>query len=191
MEVIFVDGGSTDGSKEFLVEHGFQVISSDKGRARQMNAGTKIARGESVLFLHADTRLPEDFEVLVPRITASTWGFFHVKLDAELWIYRWVSAGINFRARTFGVATGDQAIFVAREQFTGMGGYRQLELMEDIDLSRRLKRVCAAEVITQPVTTSARRWQHKGPLTTIVLMWSLQLAFKCGVSTARIARWYR
>ena len=165
--------------------------SEQAGRAKQMNQGAGISQEDILLFLHCDTRLPIDAVVLIKRVlhTGSRWGRFDVRLDSEQPGIRLVQFMMNIRSRCRRIATGDQAIFIHRELFTEIGGYHPLPLMEDIDLSRRLGAYPPA-LVKQPVTTSARRWQKRGVIRTIVLMWWLRLAFWLGVNPQRLAVWY-
>jgi len=193
-EFIFVDGGSEDDTAVLLREHDFHVLESPPGRAKQMNLGARHAQGKILLFLHIDSRLPEDFSALriCGEIDASRreWGFFSLNLSQQGWLYRWISCGINFRARVFRVATGDQGMFIQTKLFRQLGGFKEIELMEDVELSRRLKRRSSPLILPDVITASARRWQSRGVIKTIVLMWSLQLAYKVGVSPRQIHRWY-
>ncbi len=195
-EIIFVDGGSTDGTVGLLKSAGYRVVSSKKGRANQMNTGAEYAVAKSVLFLHADVSVPENFRDVLPIISGNLWGFFKVRLyDTCLantrWVYRVISAGINIRARLFGVATGDQGIFVNRNVFNQLGGFPDIALMEDIALSRKLKKQKRPKIVNARLSVSARRWKHRGIIKTVLLMWGIQLAYVLGVSPERLACWYR
>jgi len=190
-ELLFVDGGSSDGSTELLAENNFTILRALRGRASQMNYGAFSSRGDSILFLHVDTRMPECFALQISELLEHPWGYYRVALCNSSWFYRIIAFGINLRARLFKVATGDQAIFVSSSLFKSIGGYKDIELMEDIDLSRRLRALCKPYVVAEPVVVSARRWERNGPLKTAVLMWFLQLAFKLGVSPKRIRGWYQ
>ena len=190
VELVFADGGSTDGSLEWLSSHDVRYCQSAPGRARQMNAAASQASGDILLFLHADSHLPADFMQNILSGQGCHWGFFLVALDNCGWPFRLVSKGINFRSQWFRVATGDQAIFVSTQLWSALNGYRELALMEDIDLSRRLKKRGLPYIIRDKVITSARRWEKYGVVRTVLLMWWLQLAFKCGVSPQRIRQWY-
>jgi rSAM/selenodomain-associated transferase 2 len=193
VEVLVVDGGSTDDTVAAARRLADAVLVAERGRALQMNAGAAAARGEVLLFLHADTKLPADFPEPVaaalddPRVVG---GRFDVRLDAAGLVYAVVGHLMNVRSRWTRVATGDQAIFVRREVFRRIGGYPAIPLMEDIELSRRLKRVGRLACLRSTVTTSARRWQRHGPIRTILLMWTLRLLYYCGVSPHRLRRAY-
>ncbi len=195
-EIIFVDGGSTDSTVGILRSAGFRVVSSKKGRANQMNAGAEYAAANSVLFLHADVFVPENFRDVQSLISGNLWGFFKVRLyDSCLkntpWVYRVIAAGINMRAQLFGVATGDQGIFVDKNVFKQLGGFPDIVLMEDIALSRKLKKQKNPKILDAQLNVSARRWEQQGILKTVLLMWGLQLAYVLGVSPERLASWYR
>lgn len=192
-EVIVVDGGSHDATTELALSLANRVIIVPHGRAAQMNAGARLARGEILLFLHADTRLPERADQLIMQGLASTktgWGRFDVRLSGAQPLLRVVERLMNWRSRLSGIATGDQAIFVRHEWFETAGGYPDIALMEDIALSRRLKRRAPPLCLREQVITSSRRWEQQGVLRTIVLMWGLRLAYALGADPARLARLY-
>jgi rSAM/selenodomain-associated transferase 2 len=192
-EVVLVDGGSVDGSVAIAVPLADRVLRSEAGRARQMNAGAEAARGEVLLFLHADTRLPDSAETMMRQaLVARPWGRFDVTLSGRHWLLRVVERMMNWRSCLSGIATGDQAIFVERDLFEAVGGYPEQPLMEDIALSRRLKRrVGPPACLRPPLITSSRRWEENGILRTIWLMWRLRLAYFLGVSPQRLAQQYR
>ena len=190
-ELVLVDGGSRDGSLPLAEGLADRILHSPPGRARQMNAGAAIASGDVLLFLHADTRLPETaLHDIVQALRASVWGRFDVRLSGRAWPLRIVEWSMNRRSCLTGMATGDQAIFVTRDAFTRVGGFPELPLMEDLELSRRLKRLSRPACVPAPVITSSRRWEEKGILRTVLLMWSLRLAWFLGVSPRRLARIY-
>ncbi len=190
-EIIFVDGGSSDDTVGQLTFAGYRVVSSEKGRANQMNMGASCATAESLLFLHADVSVPENFLDVLSLIPGAAWGFFKVRLRSTRWIYRVISAGINMRSQLFGVATGDQGVFVDRNFFNQSGGYPVIALMEDVALSRKLKQQKKPKIIDAYLNVSARRWEHRGVIKTVLLMWGIQLAYVLGVSPQRLAHWYR
>ncbi|MBI3149729.1 MAG: TIGR04283 family arsenosugar biosynthesis glycosyltransferase [Betaproteobacteria bacterium] len=192
MELIFVDGGSTDGSAERLREAGCTVLASERGRACQMNAGAARARGEVLLFLHADTTLPEGFADAIARGLASgkCWGRFDVVLVGRPVLLKLVATMMNLRSRLTGIATGDQALFLSRGTFDAVGGFPAQPLMEDIEISRRLKRLTAPACLHARVMTSARRWEAHGLWRTIFLMWRLRWSYWRGVPAAELARRY-
>ena len=192
-QLLLADGGSEDATLSLsqpLVDH---IVSSAPGRARQMNAGARVANGDILLFLHADTRLPEE---AVEQLQHSWqqqrhWGRFDVRLSGHAWLLRVVERLMNWRSCLSGVATGDQAIFVERQLFEGCGGYAEIALMEDIELSKRLRRYARPVCLHTPVLTSSRRWEHYGIVRTILLMWRLRLAYFFGADPAYLARRYR
>jgi rSAM/selenodomain-associated transferase 2 len=193
-ELIVVDGGSRDATREVARRFADAVLTAPPGRAAQMNAGAAAARGDVLLFLHADTRLPVGFAEAVTQALADpvvVGGRFDVALDADGWPYRVIERLISARSRLTGVATGDQALFVRRAVFEELGGFAPIPLMEDVDLARRLKRHGRVAALHETVLTSARRWQRRGVWRTVLLMWSLRLAYYAGVPPATLARAYR
>lgn len=192
-EVIVVDGGSDDGTPELARPQADLVLSAGRGRATQMNVGARAASGQVLLFLHADTVLPPDFPALLenalrnPRVVG---GRFDVRLDAEGRLFRIIETLMNLRSRVSRIATGDQAIFVRSRTFLELGGYREAELMEDLELSYRLKRQGELACLREPVVTSARRWQRDGIVRTIVLMWLLRFLYFIGVSPSYLKTFY-
>lgn len=192
-EVIVVDGSSSDATAALARPHCDRVLQSEPGRARQMNAGAAVARGELFLFLHADTCLPAGAEAdLISMLGGSVtaWGRFDVALDAPGSAFRVIETMMNARSRCAGIATGDQGIFVTRALFLRAGGFPPIALMEDIALSSRLRRACRPVCLRTRVTTSARRWQEHGVITTIIEMWLLRLAFFLRVSPAALRAVY-
>lgn len=193
-EIIVVDGGSSDGTLQRVRESGIavQLLETDPGRARQMNTGAAAARGRILLFLHADTRLPCGALKMIDAALAGdrVWGRFDVRLSGRHWLLRIVEYMMNLRSRLSGIATSDQAIFVRREVFMRLGGYPSLPLMEDIALSRRLKRSARPVCLRARVVTSSRRWEQQGILRTVALMWTLRLAWFLGVPSEYLARIY-
>ena len=192
-EVIVVDGGSSDGSVRLAASLADRVLKTERGRAHQMNAGAQAACGDVLLFLHADSRLPEPAVQLVLEGLARTgraWGRFDVRIDGGHWLLPLVGALMNLRSRLTGICTGDQAIFVSRPLFLGVGGFPPIALMEDIALSRKLRRVSRPLCVAPAVRTSARRWERDGVVRTILLMWWLRLRYFFGTSPSHLARIY-
>ena len=192
--IVVVDGGSRDDTAAVVARQpGARLLASERGRALQMNLGAREADGDTLLFLHADTRLPEraagaiEAALAEPGVVA---GRFDVRFDNEGALFRTIAWFMNARSRASGICTGDQAIFVRRADFEGIGGYPEIPLMEDIELSRRLKRRGRLRALRLRVTTSARKWEREGPLRTIGLMWALRFLHFCGVAPARLHRWY-
>jgi len=187
-EIIVADGGSGDGTANLARPLADRVIAVPRGRGAPMNAAAAIGTGEMLLFLHADTTLPKNADRLIARALARrAWGRFDLRIAGRHPLLSVVARMINWRSRLTGIATGDQAIFVTREAFYAVGGFPDLPLMEDIAISRRLKRLCRPACIGTPVVTSGRRWEYHGVLRTIVLMWRLRLAYYFGAEPARLA----
>lgn len=193
-EVIVVDGASSDGTPDIAAGLCDRVLSSPRGRAAQMNAGAAAATGDILLFLHADTRLPAGADVAIidtMRRTGRSWGRFDVRIDSPRRLLAVVSAMMNWRSRVTGICTGDQAMFVPSAAFAAIGGFPPLALMEDIALSRALRRRFGwPAALRARVTTSARRWERHGVLRTILLMWWLRLRYFLGTPAERLARAY-
>ena len=192
VEVIVVDGGSSDGTAERARVLAARVIAAPRGRALQMNAGAAVATGDVLLFLHADTQLPENADGLVLDGLARSgraWGRFDVRIDGG-GLLRVVAIMMNWRSRLTGIATGDQAMFMTRAAFDKAGGFPQIALMEDVALSVRLKRFGRPCALRARVTTSARRWRKHGTMRIVLLMWRLRLRFFLGADPAKLARAY-
>lgn len=193
-EVIVVDGGSTDGTPDLVRRFPrVTLIEAARGRARQMNAGARIAAGSAFLFLHADTALPPGAQAVIERalrVPGVVGGRFDVRFDNPRPIFTLIAAMMNLRSRLTGICTGDQALFVGRRAYEALGGYPDIPLMEDIAFSRRLKRRGRIVCLRLRVVTSARKWEGEGVLRTIVLMWRLRLLHCVGVRPARLHRWY-
>ncbi|MGH8648705.1 MAG: TIGR04283 family arsenosugar biosynthesis glycosyltransferase [Burkholderiales bacterium] len=189
-EVIVVDGGSSDGTVERAAPHADCVIRAPRGRAAQMNAGAARARGEILLFLHADTLLPESADALIVdglKRSRRGWGRFDVAISGSHPLLRLVAWLMNARSRLTGIATGDQAIFATRSLFTAAGGYPDIALMEDIALCKRLKRYGAPLCVRHRLIASGRRWEKHGVVRTILLMWRLRLAYWLGADPSKLA----
>jgi rSAM/selenodomain-associated transferase 2 len=191
-EVIVVDGGSSDGTLAQARPLADRAISGPRNRGAALNAGAALASGDVFLFLHADTIVPDNADRLISAALARrrSWGRFDLRIAGRHPLLALVARMINWRSRVTGIATGDQAIFVAREPFLKVGGFPDLPLMEDIALSRKLKRLSPPSCVKTPVVTSGRRWEYYGVLRTIALMWRLRLAYHCGVAPARLALAY-
>lgn len=187
-EVIVVDGGSEDFTRDLAAPFADRVLLAPRGRAKQMNAGAAVATGAALLFLHADTKLPEEADRLVSQaLQARVWGRFDVSIESRAPLLGVVAFFMNLRSRASGIATGDQAIFVRRANFTG---FPEIALMEDIAFSKAMKRVSPPACLRQKAVTSGRRWERHGVLRTVLLMWRLRLAFFLGASPDELARRY-
>ena len=192
-EIIVVDGGSRDRTREICGRFAVEVLTSERGRAQQMNFGARRAGGDVLLFLHADTRLPEsalddiDAALSDPRYLG---GRFDVELPGAHWMFKMIAALINYRSRATKVGTGDQALFVRRDIFDVIGGYPDIPLMEDVVFCRALKRRGNIACLRSRVVTSARRWERDGVWRTILRMWMLKLCYFAGVSPSRLKQFY-
>ena len=188
-ELIVVDAGSKDDTVRLASPLVDRVITCEPGRALQMNAGARASNGEVLWFLHADAR-----RAILDAVKAGVhhWGRFDIRLSGQAALLRVVEGMMNLRSRITGIATGDQGIFVHRSSFLRVGGFTEIPLMEDIDLSRKLKRAAGNPAcLPVKIITSSRRWETHGILRTIWLMWRLRMAYALGVSPARLARQYR
>jgi rSAM/selenodomain-associated transferase 2 len=188
-EVIVVDGGSDDATAELAAPLCDRVLSAPRGRASQMNAGARAATGEALLFLHADTRLPPlADQVVLSSLKNHIWGRFDVQIEGRHPLLKIVACAMNLRSRLTGIATGDQAIFVRREAFSG---FPEIALMEDIAFCKAMKRLGPPACRHERVLTSARRWESRGVLRTILLMWRLRLMYFLGARPDDLARLYK
>jgi len=187
-EVIVVDGGSSDGTAALAQGACDRIVAAPRGRALQMNAGARAARGAGLVFLHADTRLPVDADDLVlAALKERCWGRFDVEIEGRHPMLRVIAAMMNLRSRLTGIATGDQAIFVRADAF---GGFPEIALMEDIAFSRAMKRRSRPACLRARAVTSGRRWEEKGVWRTVLLMWRLRWRYWRGESPEDLARRY-
>jgi rSAM/selenodomain-associated transferase 2 len=203
VQVIVVDGGSTDDTvkraRQALQDSAgaapWQVITQvPAGRANQMNAGARQARAPLLLFLHADTLLPPQADMLVTGVLRDgipQWGRFDVRIQGQHPMLHVVAALMNLRSRLSGIATGDQALFMTRTAFDQVGGFPAQPLMEDIEISKRLLRLSSPACLRERVITSGRRWETRGLWRTVLLMWRLRFAYWRGVSPQLLAERYR
>jgi rSAM/selenodomain-associated transferase 2 len=191
-EVIVCDGGSSDCTVELAAPLADKLIAAPRGRASQMNAGAALARGEVLLFLHADTTLPDDAAKLLAEALRAgcVWGRFDVDICGRSMWLPLVAALMNSRSRLTGIATGDQAMFVTRHAYAAVRGFPDIALMEDIELSKRLLKLSRPACIAARVTTSGRRWERHGVWRTILRMWWLRLRYFLGADPAQLAREY-
>ncbi|MDJ1173156.1 TIGR04283 family arsenosugar biosynthesis glycosyltransferase [Roseofilum capinflatum] len=194
VEIIVVDGGSTDGTVECLKQEGIEVIQTSPGRGHQMNEGARKARGDYLLFLHGDTQLSADYDRWVgdilqqPGVVA---GAFELAIEGENWGYRVVEWGVRWRSHLFQLPYGDQAIFLSRATFEQVGGFPELPILEDWRLIQALKSWGKIAIAPLPVVTSARRWQRLGIWRTTAINQGVLIAAFLGVDLHQIARWYR
>jgi rSAM/selenodomain-associated transferase 2 len=192
-EVIVADGGSLDATVELATPLADRVLTARRGRARQMNTGAALARGDVLWFLHADTLVSEraaEALCLGELRERDGWGRFDIRLSGARLLLRVVETLVNWRSRLSGIATGDQGIFVSRTLFERVGGFADLPLMEDIEFCRRLKRELSPCCLREKLLTSSRRWEQRGVLKTIALMWYLRLAYSLGVPPERLVSHY-
>ena len=192
LEIIVVDGGSNDNSATLAAPFADNVVCTSAGRAHQMNVGAHEAKGDYLLFLHADTELPESMPAIVAnwRQEQSSWGFFPVKLSGTHTLLRCVELGMNLRSRFTQIATGDQCIFISRKLFTEVQGFPNLPLMEDVALCKILRAMAQPKFETQKIVTSSRRWESQGVVKTIILMWRLRFAYFMGQDPHQLAERY-
>ena len=191
-EVVLVDGGSTDDTVRLARACGMTVVSASRGRARQMNAGAQATQSPHLLFLHADTQLPEQALALVQdALQQHAWGRFDVRIQGQATMLRVVAFFMNWRSRLTAIATGDQAMFMTRQAYDKVQGFPDQPLMEDIEMSSALKRISPPLCLRQQVLTSGRRWEQRGVWRTMVLMWRLRLAYWMGTPAEVLARAYR
>jgi len=187
-EVVVADGGSEDSTRHIAAPLADRVLLAPRGRARQMNAGAAVASGDALLFLHADMRLPANAEHLIfQSLRENLWGRFDVAIEGRSMLLPVIAFFMNTRSRLTGIATGDQAIFVRREAFTG---FPEIALMEDIAFSKAMKRHSPPDCLRETAVTSGRRWERRGVMRTVFLMWRLRLAYFLGTAPDELARRY-
>ena len=191
-EIIIVDGGSRDNTLSVAYQITDTVIVSRAGRALQMNNGAAIACGDVLLFLHADTFLPDDAMNVLSALSQKkdVWGRFDVRLSGQRFVFRLIESLMNLRSCLTSIATGDQAMFIEKSLFQRIGGFPEIALMEDIEISWRLKKIVKPLCLKQKVTTSSRRWENNGVLATVLLMWKLRLYYFFGVSPEKLKQLY-
>ena len=192
-EVLVIDGGSADNTVELATALADVVETTSPGRSRQMNHGAGLAGGDVFLFLHIDTSLPEAADTLVLSALGShqaAWGWFDIRLSSDRYSFRLIAWMMNLRARISSVCTGDQALFVTRKLFEEVGKFPALPLMEDVAISKKLRRLASPTAVAQAAVTSSRRWQQRGLLKTVLLMWKLRLLYFLGVSPSRLVAMY-
>jgi rSAM/selenodomain-associated transferase 2 len=192
VDVIFVDGGSTDNTLALIESAGLRAVKSPEGRAWQMNAGAAQTQGDILLFLHADTQLPVDAlsRIASHLVHPICWGRFDVRIAGRARMLSVIAHMMNWRSRYSGIATGDQALFMTRVAFNTIGGFPEQALMEDIEASKQLKQLSRPACISSPVITSGRRWETRGVWSTIFLMWRLRWAYWRGQNANDLAKRY-
>lgn len=193
-EIIVADGGSTDGTVEIALQRGYRVVSAPGGRGSQQNAGAKATQSGLLLFLHADTQLPEDFEREVRRILAMPGvfaGAFRLEISSSMRAVQWIQKAANWRSRFLQLPYGDQGLFMTRKVFEEVGGFRQLPIMEDFDLVWRLRQRGRIRLAKTNVITSARRWETVGPWKTTWINQVVIAGYLLGVSPRALASLYR
>jgi rSAM/selenodomain-associated transferase 2 len=192
-EIIVVDGGSSDDTRIIADNLVDQILIAPQGRAQQMNQGARHARGDILLFLHADTFLPDNALGLIAQHIDSShqWGRFDIQLQGKHFMLKVIAQLMNWRSRLSGIATGDQAIFVTQQVFAAVGQYPNIALMEDIALCKKLKTITPPLCLKAKVMSSGRRWEHNGVYKTILLMWRLRLFYWLGADPNTLARFYK
>ncbi len=192
-DIIVVDGGSVDDTVARATPYADKILLAKQGRATQMNHGASAATGDILVFLHADTELPEHALALIAQgiHKHQPWGRFNIQLAGKHFMFTVIAVFMNWRSRITGIATGDQVLFVTKTAFNAVGGYPEIALMEDIAVSRALKKISPPVCLTVQVKSSARRWEHYGIYRTILLMWSLRLQYWLGVDPELLAKHYR
>lgn len=187
-QIIIVDGGSDDATRDLMRAAGYKVIEGPAGRAKQMNVGANTATQSMLLFLHADTQLPLNYKTEIEK--AEVWGRFDVRFSSTSKLMAVIAFFMNLRSRVSGVSTGDQAIFIDRSVFESIGGYPELPLMEDVAICKCLRQLHRPHNSRVKVTTSARRWERNGILMTVIKMWWFRLAYSFGVSPIKLKQGY-
>ncbi len=193
-QIIFVDGESEDNSVELIDQAGFVVVPSTRSRAAQMNNGARQSTQDILLFLHADTRLPENADALIVSALSNprqVWGRFDARITGDHFLLAVVGKMMSMRSRLTGIATGDQGIFIKRTFFENIGGYASQPLMEDVEISRRLVPLAKPVCLRESVSTSGRRWINRGVMKTIALMWYLRFLYWRGVDPKKLVKKYR
>ena len=193
-QIILCDAHSHDNTRQLAQPWVDAIINTETGRARQMNAGAQQAKHDILWFLHADTYVPDNADtIILHHLTSRSciWGRFNIRLSGHSWLFRIIEKMMNWRSCLSGIATGDQGIFVNKAIFEQLGCYETIPLMEDIELSKKLKKISRPICINTPLITSSRRWEQQGIVRTVLLMWYLRLAYFLGTPSEKLARCYR
>jgi len=194
LEILLADGGSTDDTVSLAEAWGCRVLTDiHRGRAAQQNAAAAVATGDRLLFLHADTWLPDDYRTQIDNSfdAGVIAGAFRLRIDDPRWRFRWLEWSVFCRSSLLKLPYGDQAIFIDAKSFYALEGFRPMQIMEDFELVRRIQKLGRMQLIDRAVVTSARRWQKKGLIKTTLINQLCILAYYCGIDNRRIARWYR
>ena len=194
LDVIVADGGSADTTVDQAAAHGARICQGPPGRARQMNQGAAMARGEIMFFLHADSRLPAGFDRVIRRALEPAdvaAGAFSLGIDADSQRFRMIEYGANLRSRYLGMPYGDQGVFIRAERFRQCGGFPDLPIMEDFAIMRQLGKIGRVVTVPQRITTSSRRWRRMGILRTTLVNQAIIIGYLLGVPAGRLSRWYR
>lgn len=193
-EILVVDGGSSDGTRELASALGARVILAPPGRARQLNLGATLAQGDTLLFLHGDSRLPVEFATQIPallRVPGVIAGAFRLAIDLPGRGARLVERGANLRSTLLQMPYGDQGLFLSRQQFLAVGGYPEEPILEDLMLVRRLRQLGRITISPSAVLTSGRRWQRLGVVRTTLINQAILLGYRAGIPRHHLLKWYR
>lgn len=188
VEVIIADGGSADQTLDIARQFPCQIVNCKTGRARQMNQGSQQASGDWLVFLHADSRLPDDWRADV--LKTQQWGFFPVRLSGQRWPLRIIEKAMNLRSSITSIGTGDQSLFFHQSFFRQVGGFAEIPIMEDVAICKQARQLAKPTVAKSTIITSSRRWEEKGIIKTVLLMWWLRFAYWFGTSPERLHRIY-
>jgi len=195
IEIIIVDGTEEQDTLKAIHSNNAIKISSEKGRAKQMNSGASVARGEVLIFLHADTELPPRALKKIHFLMEQgdrVGGAFDLGIKSDKFIFKVIATLSSLRSRLNRIPFGDQAIFIQREFFNTIGGYKEIPLMEDVELMRRIKKSGnRIWIFYDRVMTSPRRWEKEGVVYCTLRNWTLQTLYFLGISPHRLAVFYK
>ncbi len=193
-EIVVVDGGSSDRSKEIALEHTPNVIDSPVGRGIQLNIGAKNTSGEALLFLHADSIIKSDIVQSIERclnVPENVGGAFKLKIDSDRLGLKLISSCANLRTKLFSLPYGDQGIFVRREVFDKLGGFKNIPIMEDVDFVKRVSEAGNFVILDDYIYTSPRRWQQEGVVRCTLRNWIILLLYGIGIPAVHLKTWYK